>query len=346
MVKTMNRNLRKSGGLLLAALLCVGVSLHADVQGRLNVVADALAGASAVEAQRIAVAGFVERPSGLRPPFSHTLESGLRKALIQANHWKVLPEGEDPAGADALLTGTFTREGDQVVVHAELRSSAEGDVLWSRNTKLEAAGLDAKDFEVPADEAAAPEESEAPNAPALAEVPPPSDQVIPTHPPRVWRSMQPFNFDLSVGYKAFFPTNSSFQNVAGARQDGLDFGLSFDDSFLVDFNFWSQDVSGLGTAQSLDYAGTDIAWVYPFDLGQVFTFYLGPGGRFGSIEVNDPALDHGGGVDFGNNGFTAVAGAKARLGDAGLDLRYTYDLLSSYTGYHTVTIGAFYAFGR
>jgi hypothetical protein len=314
--------------------------LWADIQGRLNVIADALAGAASVQAERLAVAGFVERPSGLRPPFSHTLEEGLRKSLTQANHWKVLADGVDPAGADALLTGTFMLEGDRIMVHSELRSNADGTVLWSRNTTLDAVGIDKKEFEPPQ------EEGGVPNAPALAEVPAPQDQVVPMHPRRVWRSMQPFGFDLSIGYKAFFPTNSSFKGIVGSRLDGLDLGMTFDDSFLLDFNFWSQNVSGLGTATSLDYAGTDIAWVYPFDLGKAFTFYVGPGGRFGSIAVNDPALDHGGGVSFGNNGFTAVAGAKLRLGAAGLDLRYTYDILSSYTGYHTVSLGAFYAFGQ
>jgi hypothetical protein len=30
----------------------------------------------------------------------------------------------------------------------------------------------------------------------------------------------------------------------------------------------------------------------------------------------------------------------------GLDARYTYDLASSYTGYHTMRLGGFYEFGR
>jgi hypothetical protein len=212
--------------------------------------------------------------------------------------------------------------------------------IRSRNTTLDSVGIDVKEFEAPQ------EEGGVPNAPALAEVPAPQDQVVPMHPRRERRRLQPFNFDLAIGYKAFFPINSTFQGVVGTRLDGLDLGMSFDDSLLVDFNFWSQNVSGLGTATSLDYAGTDIAWVYPLDLGKAFTFYGGPGGRFGSIEVNDPALDHGDGVSFGNNGLTAVAGAKVHVGDAGLDLRYTYDILSSYTGYHTVSLGAFYAFGQ
>ena len=51
-------------------------------------------------------------------------------------------------------------------------------------------------------------------------------------------------------------------------------------------------------------------------------------------------------MNFGSNALDVVAGLKLRKGDAGLDLRYTGDVVSSYTGFHTVTLGAFYAFGR
>ena len=125
----------------------------------------------------------------------------------------------------------------------------------------------------------------------------------------------------------------------------MSLGVDIGDVFLWDLDFWNQDVSTLGSAQSLDYNGTDFALVYPFHLGEHFTLYVGPGGRFGEISVNDPALWNGG-VGFGNNALEAVAGLKFRADDVGLDLRYSGDLVSSYTGYNTLRLGAFYEFGR
>ncbi|MGH7441167.1 MAG: hypothetical protein ACREKE_00685, partial [bacterium] len=154
------------------------------------------------------------------------------------------------------------------------------------------------------------------------------------------------NFGLNVGYKAFFPTNSSFRKAAGSAMNAISFGLSFDDIFLADADFWQQNVNNLGTAQTLEYAGTDLAVVAPFHfLDRHLCAYVGPGGRFGEITVNDPALDEEG-VGFGNNALEAVAGIKWKADNAGLDLRYTYDLAYSYTGYNTLRLGAFYEFGN
>ena len=51
-------------------------------------------------------------------------------------------------------------------------------------------------------------------------------------------------------------------------------------------------------------------------------------------------------VNFGDHTRTILAGIKAKVDHVGLDLRYNYDLASSYTGYHAVRLGAFYEFGR
>jgi hypothetical protein len=155
-----------------------------------------------------------------------------------------------------------------------------------------------------------------------------------------------------VAYKAFLPTNGSFQRVAGKLQNALSLGLNIDDVFLWDVDFWDEGVSGLGTAQNLDYAGMDVALVWPFHLGP-FTLYAGPGGRFGEISVYDPTAlggdyysDGSNTVGFGNNALEAVAGAKFTMGNVGLDLRYSGDLVESYTGFNTLRLGAFYEFGR
>jgi hypothetical protein len=324
---------------LTAAFVVVAFSLKADVQGSLNVLAHALAAAKTPKLESIAVVDFSDRSSGLRTPFCPVLEDDLRQALTQAGQWKVLEAGADTQNASAVLTGSYLRDDDQIHVHAELHAVADGALLWSRNAILQASDVDASDFGAPAQEDADSDSIAAALEPQMS-----GDEgdAIPSYPER--RSRHPWHFDVSVAYKAFFPTNTVFQTRVGSRLDALDLGMSFDDFVLLDFDFWNANTS-VGTVDSLDYAGTDLALVYPLHLGNLFTVYLGPGGRFGSIEVNDSAINYGD-VAFGNNGFDVVAGAKVKFASAGLDLRYSYDMLSTYTGYHTARLGAFYEFGR
>jgi len=370
--------------------LSAATALHADVQARLNVIASALASARHLQLQRIAVGGFTDSSTGQRPPFADSLEADLRQALGHASaKWKVVAADGDTSTADALLTGTFARQGEDIQVLVELQGLPDGAVLWQRNAALDGADVDAQDLPVQAmpnaavasptgagagsgvygDAAIAPEGAAAGAVSAAPGTTVPQaaggpeelgaprsagddggDQVIPTLPGsgRVRYREHENTFDISLGYKAFMPTNSTFKQVVGDRLDGISLGLAFDDVLLVDFDFWSQDVNNVGTVQSLDYAGTSFALVYPFHFGKdrAFTLYLGPGGRFGSIAVNDPSTLTGDGVVFGNNAFEGVAGFKWKIDHVGLDLRYTYDFAYQYTGYHTARLGAFYEFGN
>ncbi len=328
-----------------ATLLCAAGTLKADVQARLNVVAHALAAAKHIQVQQLAVAGFADNASGQRPPFADALEADLRTALGQVKKWKVVAADGDTSTADALLTGAFQRNGDEVDVHIELQAQPEGTVLWQRNTVLD--GADVSVTDLPA--APAPAAEPAQSGPGYEGNGPGSeDQTIPTLPYRHQHyGYDDYHVDMSVAYKAFFPTNSSFKSVTGDTINGLSLGFDFNDVFLWDFDFWSvNNIQGVGTANELDYAGMNLALVYPFRLGDGLTLYLGPGGRFGDIEVDDPGYNGDNSAGFGNNALDAVAGAKWTHDYVGLDLRYSYDLVSSYTGYHTLRLGAFYEFGR
>jgi hypothetical protein len=345
-----------------AVLIAAG--LRADVQGRLNVVAHALAAANHIQIHVVAVTGFTDAASGQRTPFADTLEADLRSALAANKHWQVVKAGDKATVPDALVTGNYERSADTVQVQVEVLAQPEGTLLWQRLAVIDGADVDAN--ALPAAPAAA--EGQAPVAQDSGPLPGsqipgntvpgtegPGNQVpyagadgayehqtIPTLPyrrHRPWRDWGDYHWDFSIAYKAFFPTNSTFQNAAGNRQDGISLGFNFNDVVLWDADFWSQNVTNVGTVQSLNYAGTSVALVYPIHAGP-FTFYLGPGGRFGTINVNDPGINANTG--FGNNALTAVAGGKWTFGPVGLDLRYTYDLASSYTGFNTVRAGAFY----
>jgi hypothetical protein len=338
----------QSKKIILAGALALGLafapSLKADVQARVNVLAHALS-AQGVQVQTLAVGGFIDASSGKRPPFSATLEADLRLALTRYNkNWTVLGAADDVSGADALLTGSFQRSGADINVQVELRAQPGGAVLWQRSAILDGSDVDVADLPpaVVVDEAGMGDDTG-----PMADGASGEDQVVPTMP---WRSRHVRGYygcsvDFSVGYEAFLPTNGYFRAAAGDLQNGVSLGMAFNDVFLWDVAFWNQNVSDLGSATSLNYAGTDLALVYPFHLGQHFTLYIGPGGRFGEITVEDPALWRDG-VDFGNNALTGVVGAKFTADHVGLDLRYTGDLVSSYTGYNTIRLGAFYEFGR
>jgi TolB-like protein len=325
------------------ALLCAAQTLRADVQARLNVVAHALAAAKHIQVQQLAVAGFTDSAGGQRPPFADQLEADLRHALGQVKKWKVVAADGDTSTADALLTGAFQRNGDEVDVHVELQAQPEGTVLWQRDTILD--GVDVSVADLPAAPAAAPGPAAGEQAYAAQGS---EEQTIPTLPyARRRYGYDDYHVDMSIAYKAFFPTNSTFKGVTGDTINGMSLGFDFDDVFLWDFDFWSvNNIQGVGTANELDYAGMNLALVYPFRLGDGLTLYLGPGGRFGDIEVDDPGFNGNNSAGFGNNALDAVAGAKWTYDYVGLDLRYSYDLVSSYTGYHTLRLGAFYEFGR
>src|ERR1700722_11637504 len=332
---------------VLAWGLALAPRLEADVQARLNVVAHALASATDLQVQTLAVAGFTDG-SGQRPPFAAELEADLRRALGQYDNgqWKLLGADDKTSKADGLLTGTFQRSGADILVHVELLAEPEGTVLWQRNSILDASDVTDADLPLaPAVEATDADEGQAGETVPDAGGAPVEDQVVPT---QSWRPEHHDYyggcFDLSVAYQAFLPTNGNFQNVAGKVQNGVSLGLAINNVFLADMAFWQQNVSNLGTATGLTYAGTDVALVYPFHLGDHFTLYLGPGGRFGEISVQAPALTQY--TDFGNNALTAVAGAKFVADHVGLDLRYSGDLVYSYMAYNTLRLGAFYEFGR
>jgi hypothetical protein len=340
----------QSKKIIAAGVLALGLALaprlEADVQARLNVVAHALASATDIQVQTLAVAGFTDG-SGQRPPFAAELEADLRRALGQyGGQWKVLGADDQTSKADGLLSGTFQRSGADILVHVELLSEPDGAILWQRNAVLD--GSDVTDVDLslaPAAEATDMDDDQAGNTVPESGGASVEDQVVPTSP---WRPVHHDYyggcFDLSVAYQAFLPTNGQFQNVAGKVQNGVSLGLAINDVFLADMAFWQQNVSNLGTATGLTYAGTDVALVYPFHLGDHFTLYLGPGGRFGEISVQDPTLTQY--TDFGNNALTAVAGAKFTANHVGIDLRYSGDLVYSYMAYNTIRLGAFYEFGR
>ncbi|HTA17550.1 MAG TPA: hypothetical protein VK786_07380, partial [bacterium] len=74
----------QSKKIIAAGVLALGLALaprlEADVQARLNVVANALASATDIRVQILAVAGFTDG-AGQRPPFAAELEADLRQAL-------------------------------------------------------------------------------------------------------------------------------------------------------------------------------------------------------------------------------------------------------------------------
>jgi hypothetical protein len=158
-------------------------------------------------------------------------------------------------------------------------------------------------------------------------------------------SLGSIGFELGLAYKLFYPINSSFQENVGMI-GGYSGGLGFKDIVLLDVDYWTKAPSQVSNIDNLAYLGSDLSLVYPLRFGEGFLLYLGTGGRFGWIMVNSPLIPAGAQVTFGNNGWMAVAGAKLKFGSLGLDLRYTYDLWASYSGYHTLCLGGFYEFGR
>ncbi len=334
-------------------------------QAALDQLAASLGAAQAPSVGSLAVAGFVDRQTHRRSPFCVKVEEGLRDRIIGAGRWRVLRAGQDPSGADALLSGTYTRSAGTVFLDARMTDSADGRVLWRGSTRFSDADFGAADFTLGAYQAGPDQGGSAASADAGGQavaqgggqvVPQEPGQVVPTMPGQVVPTMpgsySPFysparlGLDFSAGYKLFLPLNSTFQSQVTTAINGFTLGMGFGDVLLMDFDLWNTSVSNIGTLDSLTYVGSDFSLVWPVRLGPALTVYAGPGGRFGWIQVNDPSTPDGDQVDLGNNGFIAVAGAKLYLGAAGLDLRYTYDLAYSYTGYHTLSLGVFYDFGR
>ncbi len=337
MAQSLWSRMRKAG--LLLATLTLAYPAWADMQAKLNVVGSALAH-SGRSFKSLAVAGFTEASTGDNPALAKALEDGLRQAVARANkNWKVLPASADPSKAKALLTGTYSAQDGQLAVHVLLQDAGGTKLGFTRDLFLSGDDLQAAGLSLPASAGLNVE-------PVLAQparVNPYYGQTVPTLPPRPRR---PFHVDVSAGYKAFYPTNSSFGPWVGGRADGASFGMSFNDWVLLDFDYWHANIQGLGSVDGLDYFGTALAVTYPLRLGPL-TLYAGPGGRFGDLQVHDTAVRYDDDqASFGNNAFTAVAGAKLRYGFVGVDLRYTYDLVSSYTGYHTLRLGGFLEFGR
>jgi len=329
-------------------LLALGLALcqpaWADMQAKLNVVGSALA-RSGQSISSLAVAGFTDAGSG-DAALAKALEDGLRKAVRRPGKFKVLAASADPSKAGALLTGTYSAEDGGLAVHVLLQDASGAKLPFTRDLVLTSDDLQAAGLSLPEASATLSEQEPLLAKPALVD-PYYNSQAIPTLAPRAPRGPgRPFHVDVSAGYKAFFPTNSTFAPWVGGRADGASLGLSFNDWVLVDADYWHANISGLGTVDGLDYFGTALAITYPLRLGPL-TLYLGPGGRFADVQVHDTAISNDGDqASFGNNAFTAVAGAKLRYERVGLDLRYTYDLVSSYTGYHTVRLGGFLEFGR
>jgi hypothetical protein len=308
----------------LAMVCLVAGTLHADLGGRLGVLANALAASDAVKGQLVSVTCVGGEGGGSQDPLGPTLLDGMRQALTAASV-PVAPEGSSPSAQGLTLELSVHPLQDGVALKAVLRGASDPAELWSRSARIPSEDLPGV---TPGDEAP--------------EGPDTGFDVVPLGPDRPARRR--FHWDLSAAYKAFLPWNSTFRSVAGSRLDGLSLGASFQDVLLVDVDAWHANLNGQGTLQSLDYAGVALALVAPLHWGGV-TLYAGPGGRFGSINLNDATLPAGS-VSFGNNAFEGVAGLKASYGRLGLDLRYGYDFAASYTGYHTVRLGAYYAFGR
>jgi hypothetical protein len=312
------RTLAAMASLALAAL--TPRPLRADLDGRLAVLANALSASGAAAGHAVALTAV----DGDGDPLGQALISGLRLAL-SGTAVALLPESATSSAQDLRLELASQPLDNGLAVKATLRSSQDPAPLWVRNIQIPAEDLPPGTLAGPG--------AEAPDA---------AFDVVPQAPDRP--SGRRLRWDLSAAYKAFLPWNSTFRGVAGTRLDGISLGASFQDMVLLDVDAWHADLSGQGTLQSLDYAGVALALVAPWRLGPV-TLYAGPGGRFGSIAVNDSSVPEGS-VSFGNNAFEGVAGVKAAYQDLGLDLRYGYDFAASYTGYHTLRLGAYYAFGR
>jgi hypothetical protein len=322
---------------LLLATLALAYPAWADMQAKLNVVGSALAH-SGQSFTSLAVAGFTDA-NGSNADLAQALENGLRQAVSRAKiKGRVLPASADPSKAKALLTGTYSEQDGQLAVHVLLQDASGSQMGFTRDLVLTSEDLEAAGLGLPVSSPVAEQEPLVAK-PALMD--PYYRQTVPTLPQR-----RPFHVDVSMGYKAFYPTNSTFGPWIGGRADGTSFGMSFNDWVLLDFDYWHANIQGLGSVDGLDYFGTALAVTYPLRLGPL-TLYAGPGGRFGDLQVHDNAVNYDGDqASFGNNAFTAVAGAKLRYGFVGLDLRYSYDLVSSYTGYHTLRLGGFLEFGR
>lgn len=344
--------MKKTFGLL--AWLVVGLALpgltRADLQPSLDKALRTMDHALGPSFQKIAVGGIVDEESGNRSPACQKLEDGLRLGIARSTNRAALSADQDPEGADALLSGTIQRQDGQVDLHLVL-TDQKSTLLWKGDCGLAASDFSPGDFQ--------PEQA-IPKAPAGGGE---GGQVIPKMPQGeggsyygyapvyatyggpTWWPANGLTMDVSIGYKSFFPINTDFQSAVGGQISGLTLGLSFNDILLLDFDAYNQDVTHAGNLQSVAYTGSDISLVYPFHLGRHFVAYLGPGGRFGELEADD-GIAPPGSIVYGNNGFMAVAGVKAKAEWVGLDLRYTYDMSYSYTGYHTLTLGAFYEFGR
>ncbi len=335
---------------LAALALCLSLPglAGADMRSGLDKALRAMDHAVGPAFQKIAVGGLVERTSGLPSPLCGKVEQGLRSGLRRSTSRQALEAGQDPSQADALLTGDYLRQGDKVSLRLVLLDPKDTKI-WQGDCVLPASDFTAADFQTQALVPTAPSpdlatQQAAEEGQVIPKMPGSDGQQVPSYGAYYGGFLPFFHVDMSLGYKSFFPINSSFQSALGGQVGGLTLGLSFNDILLVDFDAWGKDVSGLGDLQSLIYTGTDFSLVYPLRLGNHFILYAGPGGRFGSLEADD-SVAPAGSVVYGNNGFMAVAGAKVKDHGLGLDLRYTYDMSYSYTGYHTLTLGAFYEFG-
>lgn len=307
--------------------------LRADLGGRLTVVAHALAARSGMGREPLALGALQPGDGRSSQRLGQALEGALRRALDADRRLILRPASANPEGADMVLDGVYRSRAAGLSLTLSLHRADGGPDRWTRTLWIPNQDLPAVD-EGAAIQAGGDGEPLASGDEGL---------LVPTLPARARRVGRPFHWDLSVAYQAFFPLNSTFQGVVGQRLDGLSWGMSFQDIFLADFSSWHVDLNGPGSLQALDYYGMDLGLVAPWHLGPL-TLYAGPGARIAVIEATDSQLDAGS-LGFGNNGFLAVAGVKLKAGPVGLDLRYNYDLASSYTGYHTVRLGAFYEFG-
>jgi hypothetical protein len=349
---------------LLICVLALGLNgsaltARADLGARLSVAVHALENAAGAKVKNIKLGEFQDESASDEAGIGQVLRGQVRAALAADGTLEVLSDDAPGLESASTLSGTYNEGPSLLFLHLELYDPSGQSLLWSRNVVLDPndfgqgsgvapagsspGNLSASSATDAAGSSVIPQLAKSDQeAPELSDDEASEGNVVPRL-PRSRRHHRSFHIDFSAAYKAFFPMNGNFVNVAGSRQNAFDLGVDFNDVILWDVDFWNSNVSDFGSVNSLEYAGTDLSIVLPLHLGP-FILYLGPSGRFGTIQVNDSNLGWNA-AQFGTNAFSGVAGVKIKYDRVGADLRYSYDFTSTYTGFQTARLGLFYEFG-
>ena len=361
--------------LVVAMLLSMFPSLCAAEKynkGLDRLVTDMASNVTDMSIKRVAVTGFRETLSGMRYPLSGILEEDLTTKLIKSGRFKVIVKSKteevlkelkfgaaglvDPtkvkqlgkmSQADAILTGSYRKKDDMVLINLQLLNVETGEAAWAGSVEIRLKDL--PKGVIPEEETSVYVEPTKQNPPQY--LPEPSPRYGPAltytavQPERTFVGKNTFEGDYNFSIKTLNPTNHYFSRFPSsyAYYLGVDVYDEASTSFLtlgIDYRTVDVSQAQIPGTTSLTVWGLEAVLMFPVHVSKRVEFYGGVGGRFEEVNID---YDEG----FGNNSWLFTAGTKIKCWiyeDSscwGIDLNYGITSGGGYTDYNTFRVGLF-----